>query len=87
MHRASLVSVNGGASLVVVHRLLIAGTSLAVRHKLQSAQAPDCRDFACCGAQAAGCTGSVVVPHELSCPEASRIFPDPGSNLCPLIDS
>ena len=63
MHRASLVAVNGGASLVAVHRLLIAGTSLV------------------------GGTGSVVVPQELSCPVASRIFPDPGSNLCPLVDS
>ena len=29
-------------------------------------------------------TGSVVVAHGLSCPMACGIFPDQGSNLCPL---
>ena len=28
--------------------------------------------------------GSRVVVHGLSCPMACRIFPDQGSNLCPL---
>ena len=28
--------------------------------------------------------GSVVVAHGLSCPAACGIFPDQGSNLCPL---
>ena len=29
-------------------------------------------------------TGSVVVAHQLSCSAACGIFPDQGSNLCPL---
>ena len=29
-------------------------------------------------------TDSVVMEHELSCPMACGIFPDQGSNLCPL---
>jgi len=29
-------------------------------------------------------TGSAVVTCGLSCPEASEIFPDKGSNQCPL---
>ena len=40
--------------------------------------------FSCFGAQAVGCTGSVVVAHRLCCPVACGIFPDHGSNLCPL---
>ena len=30
------------------------------------------------------CSGSVVVAHGLSCSAACGIFPDQGSNLCPL---
>ena len=30
------------------------------------------------------CAGSVVVAHGLSCSAACGIFPDKGSNLCPL---
>ena len=30
------------------------------------------------------CADSVVVLHELSCPETCGIFPDQGSNPCPL---
>ena len=53
-------------------------------------------DFSCCGAQALGrwasvvvacrlsSTGSVVVAHGLSCPEARGIFLDQGLNLCLL---
>ena len=37
-----------------------------------------------CRAQAWGCVSSVVVAHRLSCPSAHGIFPDQGSNLCPL---
>ena len=37
-----------------------------------------------CGAQALGCAGSVVVAHRLICPVACGIFPDQGSNRCPL---
>ena len=49
---------------------------------------------ACCGAQALGgwasvvgaqgLRGSVVVVHRLSYPKACEIFPDQGSNPCPL---
>ena len=35
--------------------------------------------FSCCGARA-----SVVVAHGPSCSAACGIFPDQGSNLCPL---
>ena len=36
----------------------------------------------CCRAWAL--ESSVVVAHGLGCPEAREIFPDEGSNLCPL---
>ena len=60
------------------------------------ARVSHCGGFSRCGAQARGHTGfsscssralepgSVVVVHGLSCPAACRIFPDQGSNLCPL---
>ena len=38
----------------------------------------------CCGAWALGAWASVVVARELSCPVACGIFPDQGSNPCPL---
>ena len=38
-----------------------------------------CAGFSCCGAWA-----SVVVAHWLSCSVACGIFPDQGSNPCPL---
>ena len=59
-------------------------------------QASHCGGFACCQAWALGCvasvavvrrlqsTGSIVVAHGLSCPEACGIFPDQGSNPCLL---
>ena len=37
-----------------------------------------------CGAWALGTQASVVVAHGLSCSAACGIFPDQGSNLCPL---
>ena len=55
-----------------------------------------CAGFSCCGAQALGVwasvvvarglwtAGSVVVAHRLSCSAACGIFPDQGSNPCPL---
>ena len=43
-----------------------------------------CSGFSCCGAQALGAWASVVVPQGLSCSAARGIFPDKGSNLCPL---
>ena len=60
------------------------------------AQASHCSGFSCCRAQALGArasgvvahglwsTGSVFVAHGLSCSVAHGIFPDQGSNLCPL---
>ena len=58
--------------------------------------ASHCAGFSCCGAQALGMrasvvvarrlqsAGSVVVAHRLSCSAACGIFPDQGSNPCPL---
>ena len=55
-----------------------------------------CGGFSCCRAQAPGTRASVVVArrlrsggsevvaHGLSCSMACGIFPDQGSNLCPL---
>ena len=41
--------------------------------------------FSCCTAQTLGEQTSVIVVHRLSYPEACGIFPDWGSNLCPLL--
>ena len=46
--------------------------------------ASHCGGFSCCRLQALECLGSVVVAHGFSCPLACGIFPDQGSNLCPL---
>ena len=58
------------------------------------AQAPHCGGFSCCQAWALGAWASgdvmcrlyssVVVAHRPSYPMACRIFPDQGSNPCPL---
>ena len=60
------------------------------------ARASHCGGFSSCGARALGMrasvvvarglqsTGSVVVVHGLSCSAAGGIFPDQGSNPCPL---
>ena len=55
------------------------------------AWASHCGGFSCCGARPLGAwasvvvaVGSVVVAHGLSCSAACGIFPDQGSNLCPL---
>ena len=37
-----------------------------------------------CGARALGARASVAVAHGLSCSAACGIFPDQGSNPCPL---
>ena len=47
------------------------------------AQASHYCGFSRCRAWAQG-TGSVVVGHRLSCPTADGVFPDQGSNPCPL---
>ena len=46
--------------------------------------ASHCSGFSCCGARTLGARASVVVAHGLSCSAACGIFPDQGSNLCPL---
>ena len=48
------------------------------------AWASHCGGFSYCGAHALGTWVSLVVAHRLSCSVARRIFPDQGSNLCPL---
>ena len=49
-----------------------------------SVRASHCGGFSCCGARALGTWASVVVAHGLSCSAACGIFPDQGSNPCPL---
>ena len=61
-----------GLFFVVLHRLLTAVASL-----LQSTGSR-------VQASVVAVLGSVVVVHGLSCPVACGIFPDQGSNLCPL---
>ena len=80
----SLVA-GSGLLFVVVHGLLIAVASLVAEHGLQA-----------CGLWQLWHTGSVVVArglqsagsmvaaHGLSCSAACGIFPDQGSNPCPL---
>ena len=86
-----------GLSLVAVSRgyssLWCTGFSL---WWLLIAVASHCGGFSCCRARALGTwasvvvahglqsTGSVVVVHGLSCSAACGIFPDQGSNPCPL---
>ena len=48
------------------------------------ARASHCSGFSCCGARALGAPASVVVARRLSCSAACGIFPDQGSNPCPL---
>ena len=40
--------------------------------------------FSCCRAQSLGVRASVAVAQGLSCPAAYEIFPDQGSNQCPM---
>ena len=47
-------------------------------------QASHWNDFSCCRAQALGSWASVVAEHRVSCPVSCGIFPDQGSNMCPL---
>ena len=58
-----------GLSLVVVSR----GYSLVAGHGFLLLRLPDSRAWA-----------SIVVAHGLSYPEARGIFPDQGSNPCPI---
>ena len=69
----SLVAACGGSSLVAVRRLLAAVVSLVAEHGLQA-----------CRLQELWFPGSRVVTHRLSCSSVCRIFPDQGSDPCPL---
>ena len=74
-----------GLLFVVVRRLLTAVASLVVEHGLQ-AHGPRQLQHVGSAVMAHGLqsTGSVVVAHGLSCSAACEIFPDQGSNPCPL---
>ena len=62
-----------GLLFIAVRGLLIAVASLVVECRLQAR-----------GLQQLWHMGSVVVVHGLNCSVACRIFPDQGSNPCPL---
>ena len=64
-----------GLSLVAVR----AGATLRC-----SVWASHCGGFSCCEARALGMWAPVVVAHGLSCSTVYGIFPDQGSNPCPL---
>ena len=64
----------GGRGLLVVVRWLLLLRSTGSR----------CAGFSSCGARALGAQASVLVAHGLSYSTACVIFPDQGSNLCPL---
>ena len=78
-------SCRGGYSLVVVHRLLPAVAFLAAEHGLWACGFQWMRavDSVLAALRLEGLS-SAVVGHRLSCPTACGIFPDQGSNLCPL---
>ena len=63
---------------IVAHGFLIVVASLAVEHR------PEVTRALVVAAHELYGTGSVVVAHGLCCPAACGIFPDQGSNLCPL---
>ena len=77
VHGLSLASgMVAALSLVAAHGLLIAAASLLVA--LQGAH------WSVVAAPGLQSVGSVIVMDKLSCSEACGIFPDQGSNLCPL---
>ena len=85
LHRLSLVVVTGGYS-----SLWCVGFSLRWLLLLRSTGSRH-QGFSSCGMRASVVVarglysaGSVVVAHELSCSAAYGIFPDQGSNPCPL---
>ena len=74
-----------GLLLAVVHRLLIAVASLVAEHGLQACMLQQLWHVgSVVVAHRLQSTGSVVVAHRLSCSAACGIFPDQGSNPCPL---
>ena len=83
--RAFSSSVERGLLFVAVHGLLIVVASLVVQHRLQARGLQQL--WHVCSAvvdHRLQSTGSVVVAHGLSCSAACGIFPDQGSNPCPL---
>ena len=62
-----------GLLFIAMRALLIVVASLVAKHRLQAR-----------GLQQVQRMGSVVVAQGLSCSTARGIFPDQGSNLCPL---
>ena len=71
-----------GLLFVAVRGLLTAVVSLVAEHGLQGSSS-HCGGFSSCRARAPGLQGSVVA-ELLGCSAACRIFPDQGSNPCPL---
>ena len=74
-----------GLLFIVVHGLLIVVASLVAEHGLQAHRLQQLwLSGSLVVARGLQSAGSVVVAHGLSCSTACGIFPDQGSNLCPL---
>ena len=84
-HGLSLVAVSGGLLFAAVRRLLVAVASLVAEHGLQGCGLQQLWHLdsvvVACRLQS---SGSVIVVHGLSCSATYGIFPDQGSNPCPL---
>ena len=78
MHGLSLVTANGGDSLVVVRGLLTAVTSLVTEHKVQGAWASVCRGAQALEYRLSSCGSGPKLPHIM------WNLPRPGLNLRPL---
>ena len=74
MHRLPLVTASRGYPLVVLSRLLIAEASHVAEHRFPQL----------CFSGPRVWVSVSVARHGLSSPEACGIFPDQGSNQCPL---
>ena len=72
-HRLSPAPGSGRYSLDAVCVLLIEVASFVLEHSLRVYRLQSLQD-----------AGSAVMAHRLGCPAACRIFPDQGSNQCPL---
>ena len=74
-----------GPLLVAVRGPLIAAASPVAEHRLQArGPQPSWHTGSAAVVRGLLSTGSVVVAHGLSCYAACGIFPDQGSNPCPL---
>ena len=74
-----------GLLFIVVRGLLIAVASLVVEHGLQARGLQQLwHSGSVVVARGLQSAGSAVVVHGLSCSAARGIFPDQGSNMCPL---